>query len=94
MATETYAEVSGRQLKFNWKPNRNFCVTTKAQVFFESPRAENRFAEFALEREGLVVVGYFKSKTSKELQDALDKCPHDRYAFLWDRTGKLVDGVY
>ena len=42
----------------------------------------------------VVVVGYFKSRTSKALQAALDKCPYDRYFFLWDRTGKLVVDGY
>ena len=44
---------------FDWKQNRNFCVTMKEIGFFEDPRAdrEGRFCEFALEG-SIVVVGY------------------------------------
>jgi hypothetical protein len=90
--------------KFDWKPNRNFCLTAKHSLDFEGPngdeaRENGKFLEFALEKggpyqEGLIVVGYFKSQDSKTLQEAWEYGSHAYFLFLWDRNGECIDGAY
>jgi hypothetical protein len=90
--------------KFDWKPNRNFCLTAKPAQDFEGDNAckakeNDKFLEFALEKggpyqDGLVVVGYFKTEDAKAVEEAWNHCPYLWFLFLWDRNGKCVNGAY
>ena len=81
-------------IKFNWAPNRNYCLTMKHSLDFECEEADKDFIKFARQKQGSAVIGYYKSKTAKALQKAYENCPYGHYLFLWDREGNCVDGAY
>ena len=88
--------------KFEWKANRNFCVTTKHTCDFETvecdeARDNGTFNEYALKpthsfgKSTFKLVGYYK--TLEQAYAALNETAGGYYGFLWDRTGKCVDGI-
>ena len=92
--------------QFEWKTNRNFCVTAKHLCDFECSEADTevegdgKFEKFALKTEGewaddgtFEVIGYYKTK--KNAQKAMvDHRVNSLYLFLWNRDGKCIDGCY
>lgn len=91
--------------EFDWKANRNFCLTAKHFCDFECEEAETevagdgKFFKFALKTEGefaddgtFKLIGYYK--TEKNAVKAMVNFPAYTRLFLWNREGKCVDGVY
>ncbi len=92
--------------KFEWKANRNFCLTAKHALDFDCEEADEAresgtYYEFALKLEhrdipynGFRVVGYYK--TEKAALEAMVKeiCYTTEYAFIWNREGECVDGAH
>ena len=95
----------GKTFVFDWGTDYNFCVTTKWRGSFATDlsheyRDQDRFFEFALLEEhpdifecgfDFDLVGYYK--TREEAEEAMfdhEGC----YVFLWDRSGKCVNGMY
>ena len=91
------------KFQFEWKANRNFCVTAKHQLDYECAEAQdargtNDWFKFALTGE-MSLIGYFK--TEKAASQAMVKCWNsanpthaNHYSFLWNRAGECVDGSY
>ena len=92
--------------KFEWKANRNFCVTAKHFCDFECDEADTevegdgKFFKFALKTEGewaddgsFTVVGYYKTQKNA-LKAMLDYPKSSWLLFVWDRQGNCVDGAY
>ena len=96
--------------EFDWKANRNFCLTSKNSCDFECQEAEearenDTFHEFALKLEHVFwplgplqkstfrFVGYYKTlkAAEKAMDNKIDFC---EYAFIWNRKGEFVNGVY
>ena len=88
--------------QFEWKANRNFCVTAKHCCDFECDEATNeiegdgKFLKFALKtKDYFELVGYFKTKNNAE--KAWDKFMEKNYnyfMFVWNRQGECVNGYY
>jgi hypothetical protein len=89
--------------QFEWKADRNFCVTAKHALDFESDEAEaaregGTFFKFALT--GIfAVIGYYKTKRAAE--KAMVECWNSEtpthpchYSFLWNKAGECVNGSY
>ena len=89
-----------KPFEFEWKANRNYCLTMKSSMDFECEEAtnvednDNKFLPFALLKSGLTVVKYYKSEDGPDKDDAWADCPHCAYLFLWDRKGTCVNGAY
>jgi hypothetical protein len=89
--------------KFEWKANRNFCVTAKSANDFQSEEGQaaveaGTFLEFALTGE-VSLIGYFK--TEETARKAMVGCWNSEepthpwhYSFMWNRAGESVDGCY
>ena len=86
------------KFQFEWKTNRNFCVTGKFCLDFETAEADNgKFHEFALKNAGyFTVLGYYKTKKNavKAMVDAPYELYPNYYFFMWNRAGECIDGVY
>ena len=86
--------------EFDWKPNRNFCLTMKSSLDFECPEAtneeegDNKFLPFAMRKSGLTVVKYYKTEEGTTKDKAWYNCPYSEYLFLWNRAGECVNGAY
>ena len=89
--------------EFDWKANRNFCVTAKHSCDFEGKEADearenDKFFEFALKLEHdfgkstFRLVGYYK--TERAAETAITNTHFQEYAFMWNRKGECVDGAY
>ena len=94
--------------KFEWKANRNFCVTAKHALDFECDEADTevegdgKFLKYALKiNDGgtFALIGYFK--TEKAAAKAMVECwnhetptHQNHFSFLWNRKGECVDGCY
>ena len=93
--------------QFEWKPNRNYCVTAKLSCDFECVEAETleegdgRFEKFALKICGknadhgtFDVLGYYK--TAQAAENAMENYPNGfmYFIFVWDRDGTCVNGCY
>ena len=88
--------------QFEWKANRNFCVTAKHCCDFECAEADTevegdgKFNKFALKTNDggtFALVGYFK--TQANANKALDKFQEKHafyYIFIWNRKRECVDG--
>ena len=92
----------GKMFEFEWKANRNFCVTKKCELCFDTEladefRDQDKFFEFALLQEHpdifdceFVLVGYYK--TEKAATEAMHYI--DGWVFLWNRKGECINGCY
>ena len=91
--------------KFDWKTNRNFCLTAKHMFDFDTEegdtaRENDKYFEYALKLEHREIgastfrlVGYYK--TQKTAEDAMDKkTSYMECAFIWNRKGECVNGAY
>ena len=86
--------------EFQWKPNRNYCLTAKRMNLFECEEAtnyedeDNKFLPFALRKEGLYVLRYYKTEDGPDKAKVWENCPFGMNLFLWDREGNCVNGAY
>ena len=86
--------------EFEWKPNRNFCLTMKLSLDFECAAAtnddedDNKFLSFALRKSGLIVLKYYKTEEEVNRDRVWAFCPWDYNLFLWNRDGECVNGAY
>lgn len=83
--------------QFDWKANRNFCVTAKFSCDFETAEADpedGKFLKYALKNsEHFTLIGYFK--TVPDAVKAMNDSPLTwYYFFIWDRKGECIDGYY
>ena len=90
------------KFQFEWKANRNFCVTAKHQLDYDCAEADaasgSEWFKFSLSGE-MSLIGYFK--TEKAASRAMVKCWNSEnpthayhYSFMWNRAGECVDGCY
>jgi hypothetical protein len=87
------------KFQFEWKADRNFCVTAKPEGDFESDEAEaareeGTFFKFALTGD-VALIGYFK--TERAAEKAMVKCWNSErpthpyhYSFMWNPAGECV----
>ena len=86
--------------EFDWKQNRNFCLTMKYSLDFECDEATNyeetdkKFLPFALRKSGLTVLKYYKSEEGADRDKVWEYCPYGYNLFLWSRDGECVNGAY
>ena len=91
--------------QFEWKANRNFCVTAKHFCDFDTTECdearesgEEAFFAYSLKlnhhfgEANFKLIGYYK--TLENAEKALIKTAGDTWSFLWDRSGKCVNGCY
>ena len=94
--------------KFEWKANRNFCLTTKHCLDFECQecddavengtffeyalKLEHRFCGDALQPSSFRLIGYYK--TEKAADKAIDTVDGQEYSFVWNRKGECINGAY
>ena len=91
--------------QFEWKANRNFCVTAKHFCDFDTTECdearesgEEAFFAYSLKlnhsfgEADFQLVGYYK--TLKNAEAAMVAFPFDYYTFLWNRAGECVNGAY
>ena len=89
--------------QFEWKANRNFCVTTKYSLDFDTEecdeaRENDKFFDYALRlthhfgKANFQLIGYYK--TLKNAEAAMVGTSFGNYAFVWDRKGECVNGAY
>lgn len=93
----------GKTFVFDWGTDYNFCVTKKCEGDFDTCladqyRDQDKFFEFALLQEHpdmftceFGLVGYYKTRI--EAEEAMFTVVSG-YVFLWDRSGKCVNGMY
>jgi hypothetical protein len=101
--TDTDQPTMSISFQFEWKANRNFCVTAKHQLDYEcceaqDARGTDEWLKFAL-KGSVELIGYFK--TEKAASQAMVKCWNsaypthaNHYSFMWNRAGECVDGCY
>ena len=88
--------------QFEWKSNRNFCVTAKHQLDYECAEADAasgvEWLKFSLTGE-VALIGYFKNE--KTARKAMVECWNSEkpthahhYSFMWNRAAECVDGCY
>ena len=55
---------------------------------------DNKFLPFALRKEGLYVLRYYKTEDGPDKAKVWENCPSGMNLFLWDREGNCVNGAY
>ena len=91
--------------KFDWKTNRNFCLTAKHMFDFDTEegdtaRENDKYFEYALKLEHRDIpyctfrlVGYYKTEDAAE-KAMVQKVKFFEYGFIWNRKGECVNGAY
>jgi len=77
-----------------------YVITSKHSLDFECEEAQNEedgdtnFADFARRKSATRIHEFHPTKDSYRASRCFEDRPHDRFLFVFDRTGKLVDGAY